>query len=269
MAHNIFDPEADQAKYAFWTRVDPPRKTYAILFTPRSGSSWLTSILTETKAMGTPGEWFNPDLMDSSSRSKGARDLDQFIEAISRHEIHGGIFGFEMTLHQLDAVFDSPEHFMSRFSDAHFFWLIRRDIVAQGVSLHKMAQTNIAHAPGANPEAIAQSDAAYHYNAREIKRWISHIRAAEIETELMITRFGLKPVCLSYEQITAAGANGAAKIFADVLGVDLPEQAELPSEHRKIGTEKNDAFAERFRQENRRFVERLAHERAPMLARHP
>lgn len=79
MTVSIFDPEASQKKYEFWMRTAPPSKAYSILFTPRSGSSWLTSILTQTKAMGTPSEWFNPELMPSSSRAKGARNLDQFV----------------------------------------------------------------------------------------------------------------------------------------------------------------------------------------------
>ncbi|MFD1794879.1 hypothetical protein FQV27_05660 [Paracoccus aurantiacus] len=269
MAEQIFDPEADQAKYRFWTRSDAPKKTYSILFTPRSGSSWLTSILTETKAMGTPTEWFNPQLMVTSTRAKGARDIDQFVAAISRHNIHGDMFGFEITSHQIRATFGGADGFMSHFSDAFFFWLIRKDIVAQGVSLHKMVQTQVGHSANSDADAIAKSDASYSYDAGQIERWIKHIRHAEIETEAMIARFGLSPVRLSYEGITAAGANETVGLFADALGAKLAAADELPTTHRKIGTEKNSEYATRFRAEKHDFVARLEDERAEMVAMHP
>lgn len=266
MNTEIFDPEADQRRYQLWIRSEAPVKTYSILFTPRSGSSWLTSILTKTKAMGTPSEWFNPSLMPSSTRSKGARDLDQFIEAISRHEIHGKIFGFEITHHQIGAVFGSNENFMLRFHGATFFWLIRKDIVAQGVSLDKMVQTKVSHAANNNNDEIESSDSLYSYNSDRIRKWIRHIHAAEVATEKMIADFNLSPIRLSYEGITSAGSENVVKIFASELGVSIPTLQDTPSEHRKIGTSKNDEFSDRFRIENQDFVEKLEENRADIIS---
>lgn len=267
MINHVFDPDADQRRFQQSIRAAAPRQTYAILFTPRSGSSWLTSVLSQTRAMGTPAEWFNPQLMPSSSRAKGARDLDQFIEAISRHEIHGGIFGFEATYHQIIAVFGDKARFTSRFRESAFFWLIRKDIVAQGVSLDKMMQTKVSHAANSDTAEIAKSDAAYRYDPRGIRHWITHIHAAETGTEKMIAEFGLTPACLSYEWITASGAGQVVGFFARHLGLNVPEPTEITSPHRKIGTSKNSEFAERFRAENRDFLESIQEQRAGMLSR--
>lgn len=267
MTVSIFDPEASQKKYEFWMRASPPSKVYSILFTPRSGSSWLTSILTQTKAMGTPSEWFNPELMKSSSQAKGARDLDQFVNAISRHDIHGDTFGFEITHHQLHAVFGSDQNFMTYFPNTLFFWLIRKDIVAQGVSLDKMVQTNVSHASHYDANEIESSDKSYDYDAGRIRKWISHIHAAELASEKMIADFNLAPVRLSYEQITQAGAQKVVELFAAKLGLEgFAAQDAPPSDHRKIGTEKNDAFSERFRRENQEFMDRIDAGRAEMLS---
>jgi trehalose 2-sulfotransferase len=267
MTVSIFDPEASQKKYEFWMRTAPPSKAYSILFTPRSGSSWLTSILTQTKAMGTPSEWFNPELMPSSSRAKGARNLDQFVGAISRHDIHGNIFGFEITHHQLRTVFGSDQNFMAYFPNTLFFWLIRKDIVAQGVSLDKMVQTNVSHASNYDASEIENSDRSYDYDAGRIRKWISHIHSAELASEKMIADFNLAPVRLSYEQITQAGAQKVIELFAAKLGLEGFAAQDVPSsDHRKIGTGKNDAFSERFRAENQRFMERIDAERAEMLS---
>lgn len=268
MNATIFDPEADQERYQRFIQASAPSKTYSILFTPRSGSSWLTSILTETKTLGTPGEWFNPQLMPSSTRSKGARNLDQFVEAISRHRIHGGIFGFEVTFHQISAVFGRADEFVSRFHDATFFWLIRRDIVSQGVSLDKMVQTSISHAPSIDASEIARRDDAYSYDSGRIRKWIQHIHAAEIGTEKMIADYGLRPTRLSYEGIVSLGAQEVADIFATRLGITLPDLGEIPSDHRKIATRKNDEFSERFSYENKEFLEDMNAARSEMLSRH-
>lgn len=265
----IYDPNADQEKYNLWIRAKAPHKIYSILFTPRSGSSWLTSVLTQSKAMGTPGEWFNPELMPSSTRTKGARNLDQFVEAISRHEIHGNIFGFEITHHQMNVVFGSANAFMERFAGASFFWLIRKDILAQGISLDKMARTGAAHAANNSAAELEKSDAAYDYDPSRIRKRIRLIRDAERDTERMIADFDLSPTRLSYEWITSSGAQRVVRRFADALDVSLPDTGELPpSSHRKIGTSKNDAFAEQFRDENQDFLNEIQAEREAMLALH-
>jgi len=265
MINSVFDPNADQKKYKFWTQAEPPSKIYSILFTPRSGSSWLTSVLTKTKAIGSPGEWFNPELMPSSSRAKGARNLDQFIEAISRHETYGNIFGFEITFHQIRAVFGSEHEFMSRFQNATFFWLTRRDIVAQGVSLDKMVQTKVSHATNADSIQLENSDSSYEYNGDRIHKWIRHIRAAEKETEEMIEAYGLTPKRIFYEEITSSGTERVLDIFAEQLGLDGLTSNGISSSHYKIGTVKNDDFSVRFRDENKEFVDALNKDRASML----
>ena len=265
---SVFDPAADQEEFRARTRNPGPSGSYCILFTPRSGSSWLTSILTQSRAMGTPNEWFNPELMPSSAGSFGARNLDQFIEAVTRHRIHGGLFGFELTHHQLMIVFGSTEEFMSRFGGSTFFWLIREDIVAQAVSLHKMVETSVSHSAYCDPQEISRSDSVYAYNPNAILHWIGHIRAAEAGTEAMIAEFGLTPVMLSYEGMTARGAGPVLDLFAQHLHPDLPTgETELVSEHQKIGTRKNDEFAARFRAEHPEFLHQIDADRAPMLAR--
>ncbi|TBN44101.1 hypothetical protein EYE42_03025 [Paracoccus subflavus] len=269
MTDAIFDPEAHQGRYDFWMRTPAPRKVYAILFTPRSGSSWLTSVLTKTRMMGTPGEWFNPTLMTSSSRSKGARNLEQFIETISRHEAHGGIFGFEITYYQMMAVFGDEASFIENFRNSTFFWLIRKDIVAQAVSLDKMVQTKVSHASNHDEGEIIASDSAYDYNGSRIKEWISHIRNAEKATENMIKTFSLRPIRLAYEPMMASGATEVARIFRNELGITDDIPPDLETDHRKIGTEKNNVFAERFRTDYPQFIKTLENERADMLAEFP
>lgn len=57
------------------------------------------------------------------------------------------------------------------------------------------------------------------------------------------------------------------ELFASKLGIEGFVAQDTPSsDHRKIGTGKNDAFSERFRAENREFMDRIDAARAEMLS---
>lgn len=269
MPPQFFDPEADQSTYHHWSSRPAPGKTYFILFTPRSGSTWLNSLLTQTGAMGIPKEWFNPEHILIASRHCGARDLDQFVTAVTRSQAKGDVFGAEITYHQMTRLFGSPEAFLQRFPAAAFFFLIRRDIVAQAISMHKMVRTSVSHSAISDDATIAESDAAHEYDAEQIAWWVNRIRGAEAGIEAIIAAHGLQPVRLSYEQITRDGAETATRDFAAHLGVTLPQTVRLSSRHRKIGTDKNQAFAERFRAEQAELLRRVDQDRAALLALHP
>lgn len=267
MSKDIFDRDADQARYDRFCRDPGPDRQYAIFFTPRSGSSWLTSVLTDTKFLGNPAEWFNPRLMQRSTRAKGARNLDQFVNVISRHRIYGGIFGFEITYQQLKAVFKTEENFASYFKQLTYFWLIREDIVAQAVSLDKKIQTKMSHAPNHSVDEIAQSDAAYDYSPTRIKRWANHIRTAEVGTERMFARFDIEPIRLSYEQITSSDVGEVVARFTTALGITDPVLQVPKSDHEKIGSARNVDYAVRFRTEMKSYVDQLDADRQMLLSR--
>lgn len=264
----VFDPQADHNRLKAKMLAPAPQGRYCILFTPRSGSSWLTSILQHSNVLGAPAEWFNPKLMPESTRAMGARTLDQFAHAIQRHQLLGGLFGFEITHHQLHTVFPSEADFLERFQGSTFFWLIREDIVAQAVSLYKMVQTAVTHTANIDDAKVARADQVFEYDSLQILHWIRHIRKAEAATEAMIARFGLTPVRLSYEQMMAAGPNAVLRHFAHHLGrSEALDDSQTNSEHRKIGTAKNDIFAERFRKRHPLTMLYLKACRAKMLAK--
>lgn len=266
----LFDPKADHKRLKGKMLSPHPKGRYGILFTPRSGSSWLTSILLNSQALGAPAEWFNPSLMPASSRVMGARSLDQFTHAIQRHDLRGGLFGFEITHHQLEAVFGTAEAFMAHFQGSTFFWLIREDIVAQAVSLQKMVQTQVTHTANIDAEKVEKADQIFDYDDKGILHWTRHILNAERATEAMIKRFGLTPIRLSYEQMMAAGPSAVVKYFAHHLGqTDRLSTDQTSSEHRKIGTAKNDAFAERFRKNHPILMRKIAFQRRKMLSQIP
>jgi hypothetical protein len=67
----------DARRAAEMQRLSPADKCYRIFFTARSGSSWLTSVLSATNRLGFPEEFLNPNFVRSvasPSYSRHARE---------------------------------------------------------------------------------------------------------------------------------------------------------------------------------------------------
>jgi LPS sulfotransferase NodH len=240
---------------------------YVIYFTPRSGSSWLTDILARTKRLSLANEAFNPNFLPKMAQACNASNLEQYINVILRRHNHKGVHGFEITMHQLNAVFPSTDYFIEHFGSGPCFWLIREDVVAQAVSLAKMVTTKVAHTASATPEQRQAAEAAFKYDGALIKHWLRHIRVAEQKNETLFTQYGLTPLRISYEQVATLEADHAVSLISRHIGIgDLPPLPEEESRHSKLGTLQNSEFAERFRKENVAYMRDIDGERAMMLA---
>lgn len=243
-----------------------PRKSYVIYFTPRSGSSRVTDILTQTRGMGTPGECFNPVNVPVMAKALGAYNLEEFVDVVLRHKMRGGIHGFDVTYGMIQRVFRSEEAFMAYFRESPCFWLIREDIVLQAVSLYKMETTRLSHSVSSDADARAAAEESFVYDANEIRHWLTHIRKLEAGCEAMFKTFDLTPLRLSYEDMAKLSAPQIVSLFAQHVEVEGLAQVPVETRHSKIATSKNSEFAERFRAENARFMRKVDEERAPMLA---
>ena len=243
----------------------PARTNYVIFFTPRSGSSWLTDVLFQTGRLGKPIELFNPNHLFNLASSAQTDNLADYTEAAKRFRVTEGVNGFELTLYQLNRMFARQDGFVSQFGAGPHFWLIRRDIVAQAVSLAKMVTTQVSHSTIASAQQRQDAEASFDYSAKRIRHWLKHIAALEQETEGMFAKFGLNPVRLSYEQMMALGPNRTARLIGSKLGVeDLPNLTGT-SRHTKLGTSKNQEFAERFRADQADFIAQVEANRRPWI----
>lgn len=247
--------------------LPPPRIEHVTFFTPRSGSTWLADVMSRTRRLGHVREAFNPRFLPKMAQSMNATTLDEYCAVVGRRWQTQGVFGFQITHHQLSAVFGQDAEFLSRYPARHALWLVRRDIVQQAVSLHKMETVRVSHAPRLEAAEIAQRDSGFAYDAAEIRRWIRHIRVAERDTETLIAEAGLEPLRMTYEHNVTLKPNHLINVIAHHLGLPTLRMKPLSSPHRKIATDLNRQFAERFRDEERGFVDEIDAERAPMLDR--
>lgn len=241
---------------------------YVVFFTPRAGSSWLTDILKQTGRMGRPDECFNPRHLNKLARAVNASSLEDYAQMLARKRQTHGVSGFEITHHQLRAVFKTNHRFRALFPEPAVFWLTRKDIVAQAVSLYKMTQTRVSHTTEISATDIAIREAQFTYSADLIQHWINHILLAEQRTEALISEAGWRPMRLWYEWNMEVGAQVTINRMAEFLGLPRIQKGAPPqSGHKKIATGKNAEFAERFATERAAFLEDVATKRAPMLAK--
>ncbi len=244
-----------------------PRKRYVIYFTARSGSSWLTDIVTRTGRLGAPDECFNPNFLTEMARAMQAGSLAQYIDTLQRRRAPGGIFGCEITFYQMKVVFGGPEAFLAAFGRAKPIWLIREDIVQQAVSLYKMETTQVAHRASSDAAARAAAEAQFTYDRAQIRHWLEHLLTKERRTEAMFAAHDMAPLRLSYEVITRLGAPRVVNVLANYLAEPAIDLAEVPSAHGKLGTSRNLAFATRFREEEAAYMAEVKAIRSPWLRR--
>jgi len=261
------NPNFDRALYERRLKEPKVDAHYVILFTARSGSSWLTDIVSKTGRLGTPREVFNPGLLLQRAQKLNVSSMDQHVEMLTRRRAHNGVSGFEITYHQLNAVFSNEQQFMDYFGNDAFIWLIRQNIVAQAISLAKLVSTGVGHTTRASQDEIATSDQVFGYDPEEIKKWLLHHRRAEIDTENMIARFNLNPLRLSYERMMRVPVYQLLNVMADHIGTEpIPRKSIVKnSDHDRLATSKSSEFEERFRSDNSAFLDQIDADRKPML----
>ena len=257
--------ELDRDRFALDMARPLPEREYVMYFTPRSGSSWITDIVWQTRRLSLPGEVFNPNFLPNIIQSYNASSMDEYCDVLRRRRNTRGVFGFQITYHQLAAVFDRESDFLARFPSPVCFWLIRRDIVLQAISLYKMVQTQAGHAAQTPLDEIARRDQGVAYDGAAIRHWLQHILNAEIKTEDMFARHGLKPMRMSYERNVEMHPNHVVQVMGQHIGVPKMRLKPLESAHSKIATATNDSFADRFRSQYAGFLQEVDAQRSPML----
>ena len=216
--------------------------------------------------LGRPGESFNPRHLNKMARALNATNLKDYCEMLARRRSTKGVAGFEITHHQLRAVFRSNARFQNHYPDPHVFWLVRKDIVAQAVSLYKMTITRVSHSTKLSAEDIAAREATFTYDAHRIAHWLDHILVAEQRTEVLFAEANWTPMRLWYEWNVEVGAQVMLNRMAEFMGLPMVSKGAAPSSaHHKIATGKNAEFAERFAHDRRDLLERVAEKRAPTL----
>jgi len=237
-----------------------PSNRYAICMTPRSGSTYLAHLLKNTKHFGFPEEWLSISHSEKEARSIGAIDLETYLRRVfANNASPNGVSGIEISIaHWLDAKqIKHADKFLNR--GMKYFYLRRRNIVRQGISMHIAHQSGVLHSYQLNDEAQTVREAVI-YDTHAIRQFIKMIHDEELRWEHEFGALGIEPDRLYYEEIIQRPER-VLRRFAHMLG--LPETPLPPKDVaiKKMSDERTDEWETRYRKEDAAYLTGLTHHR--------
>lgn len=242
-------PESCAPKYKLQPAAGRPN--YLIFFTPRSGSSWLTELLRINGSMGDPKEWFNPNFIPKLAKRLGTRSVDDYISTVSHtgRDKKTHVFGSEITYFQLAILNDMADIFDHLpMGGTHFFYLRRKDIVQQAISLYRATSTGEFH----SAKLIESQRKTAEYDSAAIEKWLRHILVQETGFYKFFAKRGITPRTLTYERMREVGPEAVVNFFTvPVLGEQLGREPSTATRHSKLVNPETADWPERFRQDCR------------------
>lgn len=245
-----------------WER--PERTRIFILFTPRSGSSWLGDLLRSTTVLGQPDEFLNQATNAELVRRVAARDEVNFLNAMETITASGnGVFSIEVVWGHMEL---SSLDLLGHYRTAHFVYLRRRDILAQAVSLTLATRTGVFH----NPDGSRSIDADQAARLLEdpgtfddLRHWWGHLMNYECLAEVQLLLRRIEPLRLYYEDVVQDPAGAVARVkqfcaIPDDAG-EAPHSSFVP-----VGNAIGPAIAERFLETDPGFVHAMNGFRPPL-----
>jgi trehalose 2-sulfotransferase len=219
---------------------------YLIFFTPRSGSSWLTELLSTHHGFGLPDEWFNPDLIPPVAQRLRVNNLFDYISLLKRQMIDPAslVFGAELTYFQLEVMRQLVDFFVHfPMKDTRIFYLSRRDIILQSISLFRSVKSGIFHSRAYSDHLTTPVG----YDADEIEYWLEHIIQQENGLEHLFSDNGVSPVRLYYEDMISDTPRHTLNQFScELFGADFLGEVIAPVENKKISFEGSGSWAKQF-----------------------
>jgi len=227
-----------------------PKMRYAIAFTPRSGSTWLNKIIQQTDKTGAPREWFNPKVEAVKERIKKyqVNNVYDYYELLKANKKGNDMFGLEITWFQANTLFDYLND-DKIFDDINiWFWLKRRDFVAQGISLFKAVESGKFH----SYQEVDKKEVVY--DNEKIKKWILHVIQQEYFFNEYFKKRNIQPSELWYEDMMKNKLESINFILNNLSLEEIDKsEVSFSSELKKIGNKQSEEMIYRFKLENKDF----------------
>ncbi|MGI9212027.1 MAG: Stf0 family sulfotransferase [Methylococcaceae bacterium] len=196
-AHERFDAADKQAMRALPAKA---RSEYLIAFTPRSGSSWLTSLLVDTRLAGQPEEWLNPNHLPGILSTHPCKDLPSYVRRIRRLMLSRKrrTFGMECSWFQWRLYLESNQQRVAPFAFDHYIYWTRRDLLGQALSLYKATETGYFHSTTGKKESPSTEIV---FDDGKIWDWMLHICQQEYGWQTYFQKRNIEPLNLCYEDL--------------------------------------------------------------------
>lgn len=189
-----------------------PKKSYVLFFTPRSGSTMLTEIISKAKCLGFPNEYFVENIATFfsvlNSVTGNSVSLTDFI---SRHCCsENGVFGVEI---EYDRFSRLERSIVSDLGNVPVIYMTRFNLLAQAISLFLAAEGNQWSSFDGDRRDIA-------YDREKIISYLKVIITHMKGFENFFEESNIEPVRLYYEDVVK---NPSAEIGKIAAALDVPE----------------------------------------------
>jgi len=217
------------------------RKKIVICMTPRSGSSYLSSVLSEN-GIGKVQEHFRvvKGALETLCEKRKLETVEQWVaERIANHSA-GGVYGFKADWPQFVPIYylGGYDYF---FRDATFVYLTRNDVMGQAISRYISTETGYFHSTQTDLVHTTEEDVALDFE--KLGEHLDRIIDMQGDWERFFAHEGLSPLRISYEEIDADAGSVVRKI-ADHADISLPVELALETEYRKVSTDRNERIRE-------------------------
>ena len=222
----------------------PLRQSYIIASTPRSGSTFLSSVLWQTGVLGAPTEYWNCHKRESP-KPIGSRMM-QRLEAASRSDYlkkllacrttKNGMFGVKVQFDDFEEMLRQFPEVLDRLSPVNYIYIERADKVAQAVSMAKAMQTGVWASTGGRQRSVSPAV----YNKEMIARCLKKLEEQRFGWLRWFEANKIDPLTVSYEMLAMHPAATVRKIVR-FLGAEKDRPQKVPirmTEPQSDGTNK-------------------------------
>lgn len=247
-----------------------PAQSYIICATPRSGTTLLCDLLTESGIAGQPDSffrmesrhWWAENLNESAEKWNDANAFDHhFLSAVLREGTgQTSVFGMRLMWRDFDSLnkgldnlypglANDKARLSAAFGSPRFLHLTREDKIAQAVSRFKAEQSGLWHvnADGTERERLGtESNPAY--DAEVILDLVSEYEIHDAAWNNWFSEQDIDPIQIKYEDL-ASDPRGIGEKTMSSLGLDpVIAKSVTPKTKRMANTESHE-WAARIRTE--------------------
>lgn len=219
-----------------------PKYFYFVASTERSGSTYLCTMLWRTGILGAPVEYFNfNNIMLQMAVRLGTQSLDEYLHRLFEvRSSPNGVFGAKIHWPHLQFLILSK--LLTRFPNARWIFIDRRDAVAQAVSYAKAVQTQQWRS-----SAIPQATPKFDFDT--ILQWHKQLVADKNAWHTFLRSAKVQPLIVFYEDFIERADAITAEIVVKLGFPAEPHGTPMAPEVARQGDETNLEWTARFRKE--------------------
>lgn len=222
-------PNGTKVRRSFYEELLQTHRLYVIFIQPRSGSTWLTELISRGFGSDTPQEWFNRDFVTGDAdvmgcpppSRLGATSIEDYLgKIVKRADGAAGVqlsFGDAQALSQMIGK-GVP---IDRIS---WFYMRRRDIFGQAISFERSMSTRVWHSYEGGTDLLEAHKAEANAQLKAMKNIVN----TEVSFEAFFGKCGISPTRLYYEDLTSDTVGTCERIGAQI---GLKQRFTLPQTH--------------------------------------